>query len=91
MSEFQKKLKQAFYANFSRIKTATDGVVEYRTYFGTSLPTTRYVATKVNETDAAHDGVDTLEIVDQIKVHHYNEIMQHIDGELRKALKLKGD
>lgn len=89
MSEFQKKLKQAFYVNFSRVKTDEKHVVEYRTYFGTALPTTRYVATKVNEESAAADGVDTLAIVDQIKVHHYNEVMQYIDNELRKVLKLQ--
>lgn len=89
MSEFQRKLKRAFFVNFSRVKTATEGVVEYRTHFGTVFPTTRYVGTKVNETDAARDGLDTLAIVDQIKVHHYNVIMKYIDNELRKGLKLQ--
>lgn len=91
MSEFRRKLKRAFFVNFSRVKTSTEGVVEYRTHFGTSFPTTRYVATRVNEADAARDGIDTLAIVDQIKVHHYNEIMQYIDSVLRNSLKLKGE
>lgn len=91
MSEFQKKLKQSFYANFSRRRTDIDGVFDYRTYFGTALPTVRYVSTTVNEKEAAANGVDTLEIVDQIKVEHHNRIMSHVDAELRKVLKLKGE
>lgn len=89
MSEFQKKLKQAFYANFSRRRTDVDGVISYRTYFGTSLPTVRYVETLVDEKKSAADGMDTVAIVDQIRVHHFNEIMGYIDNELRKVLKLQ--
>ncbi len=73
MGDFEKKVKNPFRGRFVRSRTETEGVFEYRTYFGLG-GTEHYVSTLVNEQKAAADGLDTPAIVNSIKGDHYNKI-----------------